>query len=335
MFNAHLVNDPFGDPAAYIEFMYRNEAVLFDLGDLHALPTRKILKVSHIFISHTHMDHFIGFDHLLRICLGRDQHVRLFGPPGFVQKVEHKIAAYSWNLVENYTNDFVIFAADVGPHGTMTARRYRCRTAFAPEPLEPQECNDGWIHVGSNYFRMRCVSLDHKIPSLAYRLEEKQHVNIMKTALEQLNLPVGPWLTELKEAILGKEPDDKAVKIWTREKGERVELATLPLGMLRNKAVKITPGERIAYVADALYSRENAERIVEIAADADHLFIESCFLADDSTRANDKYHLTARDAGRLAREARVKRITLFHFSPKYQGKGELLVQEAMKEFTGG
>jgi ribonuclease BN (tRNA processing enzyme) len=51
---------------------------------------RQLLRVSHVFVSHTHMDHFIGLDRLLRICLRRRAEVRCFGPPGFVDQVEHK-----------------------------------------------------------------------------------------------------------------------------------------------------------------------------------------------------------------------------------------------------
>jgi hypothetical protein len=61
MFSSELINDPFGDPGVYVEFRYRNQAALFDLGDLYSMPPRKLLKISHIFVSHTHMDHFIGF----------------------------------------------------------------------------------------------------------------------------------------------------------------------------------------------------------------------------------------------------------------------------------
>lgn len=81
MYSAFLINDPFGDPAVLIKSKYRHESVLFDLGDLHFLAPREILKIGHVFVSHTHMDHFIGFDTMLRICLGRNQRIRLFGPP--------------------------------------------------------------------------------------------------------------------------------------------------------------------------------------------------------------------------------------------------------------
>jgi ribonuclease Z len=93
MFNACLINDSSSDPGVYVKFKYKSEAALFDLGEIYRLQPRQILKVKHVFISHTHMDHFIGFDHLLRICLGRDMHISLFGPPGFIKNVEGKLAA--------------------------------------------------------------------------------------------------------------------------------------------------------------------------------------------------------------------------------------------------
>src|SRR5215467_15720539 len=112
---ARLVNDPFADPALFVDFHFTRQALLFDLGDLSPLSARQLLRVTHAFVSHTHMDHFAGFDALLRLLLGRDKVLHLFGPPGFIDRVEHKLAAYTWNLVANYESDFVVRATEIHP----------------------------------------------------------------------------------------------------------------------------------------------------------------------------------------------------------------------------
>jgi len=113
IFHAELVNRSFGDPGIYIDLKFERRAILFDIGDITVLPTRKLLRISDVFVSHTHMDHFCGFDHMLRVCLGRDTGVRMYGPPGFIAQLEHKLAAYTWNLVDNYATDFVVVAHEL------------------------------------------------------------------------------------------------------------------------------------------------------------------------------------------------------------------------------
>jgi len=61
--------------------------MLFDLGRLDRLSVREILKLSDVFVSHTHIDQFIGFDHLLSSALHREQDLRLFGPNGFIENL--------------------------------------------------------------------------------------------------------------------------------------------------------------------------------------------------------------------------------------------------------
>jgi len=87
-------------------------------------------------------------------------------------------------------------------------------------------------------------------------------------------------------------------------------------------------------VTDALYSEENVRRIIELSAGSEVMFIEAPFLHEDADAAARKYHLTARQAGMLARQAGAKRMVLFHFSPKYKTDRDLLRREAMSAFQG-
>jgi Metal-dependent hydrolases of the beta-lactamase superfamily III len=265
--------------------------------------------------------------------LGRDKSLSLFGPPGFVKNVESKIAAYTWNLVENYSNDFELLVTEIHPDHRVT-RRYRCKEAFRPEIMDDSEGLDGATIVDGSFFAVKGVFLDHKIPCLAYSLKEKQRINIKRNCLEEMGLPVGAWLAELKESILNGDPDDTPIRVWRKNGGKEVPEKILPLGELKGKIVKITQGQKIAYVTDAAYSEENARRIVELARMSDQLFIESCFLEEDADKAAKKYHLTAAQAGSLARRAGAKRMTTFHFSPKYKSCGGLLIDEAANAFNG-
>jgi ribonuclease Z len=329
MYSASLVNDPFGDPGVYVECKYRREAVLFDLGDLHLLPPRKLLKIDYIFVSHTHMDHFIGFDLLLRLCLGRDKHLQIFGPPGFLQHLEHKLMAYTWNLVENYTNDFAIIATEVHPH-TQTTKRYCCRTAFQPEIIEEGRAFDS-VLVETRFFTVRSVFLDHLIPCLAFCFEERQRFNVLKTVLQEMDLPTGAWLTALNEHLINGDANETPVRICSKNLPGNTGEKWLPLGVLK-RAVKVSPGLRIGYVTDVIHSSENYDAILALVEHADLLFIETTFLQDDTETAERKYHLTARQAGTLARQAHVKRMVPFHFSPKYKSATHLLIEEAMAAF---
>ena len=97
-----LVNDRFGDPGLFVEMLHRRDALLFDLGDLSPLPPRDLLRIGHVFVTHTHMDHFIGFDALLRVLVGREKTIGMVGPRGFAERVHHKLLGYEWDLVERY-----------------------------------------------------------------------------------------------------------------------------------------------------------------------------------------------------------------------------------------
>lgn len=330
-FHPQLVNDPFGDPALYVDCLFQQRALLFDLGDISALPPKKLLRISHVFVSHAHMDHFMGFDWLLRICLGRDRAMQLFGPPGFLGQVEHKLAAYTWNLVHNYDTDFTLHVTEVDPGVQARRATFRCRAAFRREnevELAPSD-----VLVDEDFFRVRTTLLDHRTPCLAFALEEKTHANVWKNRLLEARLTPGPWLQQAKRAVLSGAPDDTVILTAWRENGQTRE-KPISLGELRRDIIRLVPGQKIAYVTDAVYHEENARKIVALAQDADLMFIESTFLDEHKERAREKRHLTARQAGELAHAARAKQVVPFHFSPIYRDKEPRIYDELAQGFRG-
>ncbi len=324
-----LVNGRAGDPALYIETIFERATLLIDLGDISNLSPRKIQRLDHVFVSHTHVDHFVGFDRLLRILVGRDKTVRLYGPAGFLEQVRHKLAAYCWNLADRYEADLAFVVTEVGRDNTARVGRLRLKTKFAIEPLGCGPIADGALVAGPN-FRVSTAVLDHGTPCLAFAVEESAHVNVWKSRLSELGLPVGPWLQGLKRALIENRPDDFPIAV---DDPSATAAATRPLGALR-ATVTITPGQKIGYVTDVADTPENRRAIIELVRGADLLFNEAPFAAADARLAADRAQLTTTAAGEIAREAGVRRVEPFHFSPRYEGQGERLIREVETSFSG-
>jgi len=332
-FHPRLINDPFSDPGLFIPFLFERRALLFDLGDLSTLSARDLLKVSHVFVTHTHMDHFIGFDTLLRLLLGRDKEIYLFGPSDFIQKVEAKLSAYTWNLIDNYESTLFINVTEIKGEKVFV-QRYSSRDRFKPAG-SPQELPFKGNLLSEQAFSINAVLLDHKIDCIGLSLKENFSININKEGLKELGLPVGPWLREFKKAIYeGHDPAQNFRVVW-KDKDKATEEKYFILGELKERIARISPGQKITYIVDITGSPENIAKAVNLALDSNRLFIEAPFLDKEKNMAQRKYHLTAREAGIIAGRARVKELTPFHFSPRYFGREKELIQEAMSAFRAG
>jgi ribonuclease Z len=329
-FQTHLVNDPFGDPALYVEFKFERRALLLDLGDLAPLTPRKVLRTSHVFVSHTHMDHFAGFDRLLRLFLGRDKRLHLFGPAGFLDRVEAKLRAYSWNLAPTFATDLTFVVTEVADDHAGRVAEFHLKERFARREARPVSFA-GRTLIDEPALAVRFAILDHGIPCLAFAVEESRHINVWCNEVEAMGLNIGSWLKDLKDAVLRGEADNTPIPVRWRACGDGRE-ATMPLGELKRRLLSITPGQRIVYVTDVAPHARNFAAIIDLARDADQLYAEAVFLDRDRAIATARRHLTARQAGTLARRAGVLRFVPFHFSPRYATRGEDLVNEAMAAF---
>ncbi|MBX3026246.1 ribonuclease Z [bacterium] len=327
-FAPRLLNPPFGDPGLYVALKHQGRALLFDLGRIDRQPAAALLKITHVFVSHTHMDHFIGFDHLLRVFLARELHLELFGPPGIIANVRGKLAGYTWNLIESYP--FTLTVHEVGTE-RIEAVHLPARTAFAPEPL-PTRPFTGAL-VDTPQFTVATTHLDHRIPCLGFAVAEKTRLNVRPERLTALGVPPGRWLNALKEGVRRGLPDETPIDAeWRGPDGPQTRRFTL--GALRDALLVETRGQKIAYVVDTLFSRSNLERISRLARDADVFFCESLFLDADRDQASRRYHLTARQAGSLARAAGAARLETFHFSSRYDRNPAPLRAEAQAVFRG-
>jgi ribonuclease Z len=331
-FYPRLVNDPFSDPGLYIPFLYEKRAIMFDLGEITALTPRDLLKVSHVFVTHAHMDHFTGFDKLLRIFLGRDTELHIFGPPGFFKHMEGKLNGYVWNLVEEYEYNLVLKVSEVHEN-KIVQKKYLCKEGFRPGEAVTHDMTDGILY-NTPGFRIKGVLLDHRIPCLGLTLEENLHININSEEVKKLDLDTGPWLTAFKKELYAGTSKDAEFFVTKEEQGKVSDKRRFTLGSLVEKIATITPGQKITYITDVIGSNENINKIIELAKGTDHLFIEAAFSEQDNKTAKEKYHLTAAEAGRIARAAEVKKFTPFHFSPRYSHMETELINEAMEAFNG-
>ncbi len=318
-FHANPVNDPYDDPAVFVRILREKRALLFDLGDIGSLGLGHIQKITDIFVTHMHIDHFIGFDTVLRANLRRTVPLRVYGPDPIIGCVAGKLKGYTWNLIRDYPLRIEVFG--ISP-GMLHHAGFHAENAFEQVDHPPVPF-DGTL-LQEVMFTVRGLVLSHQIPVVAYAMEEGCHINIHKAALDEMGLPVGPWLSDLKRAVREGAPGDSTFFVDGR---------SLALDALR-RVVSISKGQKISYVMDVSPTEENIGRIISFVQGSDILFCEAYFLGRDSDRAMARHHLTAETAGWIARKAAVGSLEIMHFSPKYRDCPDDIYAEAERAFTG-
>lgn len=326
-FHHRLVNGPHGDPCLYIRMFMEKRAVLFDIGDISNLAPSDLQKITEVFVTHTHIDHFIGFDTLLRALLKRAQPVSFYGPENIIECIEGKLAGYTWNLIKEYP--LKIEAFGIGKNMTRHSSFY---AEHAFERIDREETPfDGVILIGPA-FRVKTAVLSHGVPCLGFSLEEDFHINIDKEALAGAGLPVGAWLNKFKKMLREKVSRNSVIIIEGRE----CKISEI-MGIAR-----ITKGQKLSYITDISPNEENIRLATELVKGSDTLYSEAFFLNEDIERAVKRHHLTAGLAGKIARQAGVKNLALMHFSPRYKAGDKAksrdrlgqIQAEARNEFLG-
>ncbi|MBF0320790.1 MAG: ribonuclease Z [Nitrospirae bacterium] len=310
-FFCKLVNNPYQDPVVYVRFRREKESIMFDCGDVYRLSVREIQKISDIFVTHMHVDHFIGFDNVLRCLLNREAPLNIYGPTGIIEAVESKLKGYTWNLIKEYPLKIEVceMRRDVILRGSFHASEGFNKIDGPAAAFDKSIMSKAGLAVEADIF-------DHGIEVLGFSLREDTQININKALLLERGLTPGPWLNELKTAIRN---DIKDIEFNIAGQQYHIdELRTLTM---------ITQGQKIAYITDISPSESNVKKAVELARDADTLYIEAFFLAEDIERAHMRNHLATVHAGQIAKMAHVKNVEIIHISPKYINMLDIIKEE--------
>jgi ribonuclease Z len=299
-----------------VHLTYDGAGLLFDCGE-GSLGPRDVHALSAVFLSHQHIDHFLGFDRLISHSIDSGGTLRVFGPGGTARRILAKLEAYTWNLLDAEALRFEVMDVERGARRTF---RISVPHELELTPVAEREVGLDAPLLATTGFEVMAARLDHRSPSLAYAFREREIRNIDVAAAARAGLAPGPWMARLKECM--SDPDAQ-VDIGDRT-ATVAELAHL---------VARRPGRSVVYATDFRFDPPNIQAVVALARGADVLYCEANFL-DEEDKARESWHLTAGQAGRIAAEAGVGELVLFHLSRKYRGQEARFIVEAARHFAG-
>lgn len=199
-----------------------------------------------------------------------------------------------------------------GPKGTKRVLREAAhfgvdRVGF---PIDIVELEPGAVVARSGYEIIPFATSHRGVSALGYALvEEVRRGRFNPDLAREMGIPEGPLWGQL-------------------HKGKPV---TLDDGRVIHPEMLVGPqraGRKVVLSGDTRPS----ETTVEISRDADLLVHEATFGDEETARAAETGHSTAREAAGVASRAGVKQLALTHFSARYSGDTSTLLREARELF---
>jgi ribonuclease Z len=238
-----------------------------------------------------------GFHKKMKVFISHMHGDHILGLPGLLQTMamlnrERKLDIY-------------------GPPGiTLFLEGVRESTQFGLTfPVEIHEIENEGVICNEKEYTVQAARGEHLIPNLAYAFIEKPRPGkFFPRKAEALGVPEGPFWSKLQQGRKVKLPDGRSVK--------PEDVMGEPRG-----------GRKIAYSGDTRPCRS----VAKLAKDADLLIHEGTLGSELADRAVEEGHSTPRDAAKIARRAKVKKLVLTHISARYEDTSRLL-EEAQKIF---
>jgi ribonuclease Z len=310
-----LVNGSTGDPVLFIDYPGKDDAFLFDAGEIGGLDMKRLGDLEAVFITHHHIDHFVGFDRIVRANLDRDKTLHVFGPEGTIAKVYDRIKSYEFMYFP--FQQIVVDVHEILP-GKERSARLECSRRF-PRPEVVEKDWSGPIIYENADLVVEAAPTDHTVAGLAYALVEKGGYHPDPAKLADGVLKAGPWVSQALTLLRADASPETVLEI---------EGGRFRLGVLAEQYFSTSRGARVAYVTDTAWSDAVKPGLLRLANRAYRLYCDSYYSVAQASRAAQFRHMTATYAAELARQAKVEQLILMHFAPRYEGRYETLVEEA-------
>ncbi|MGW0733839.1 ribonuclease Z [Streptomyces sp. NPDC002851] len=162
---------------------------------------------------------------------------------------------------------------------------------------------DGVIATADSY-RLEARKLSHPVETYGYRLVEPDGRRMLPELLAEHDI-TGPDVGRLQ-----RDGELRGVRL--------------------DEVSEVRPGQRFAFVMDTRL----CDGVFALAEGCDLLVIESTFLDDDAELAAEYGHLTAGQAGAVARDAGVRHLVLTHFSQRYSDPEAFELEARQAGFEG-
>jgi len=204
----------------------------------------------------------------------------------------------------------------MGPPGTaVSVERAIGSTLFTPGfDVVVDEVRDGDRRsVGE--LSVRCALADHTVPDIAYRIDTPERPGRFdRDQALRLGIPEGPLWGRLQ----------RGSDVTFRRDGRNI---TVGPGSVMGQP---RPGLSIVYTGDT----RPCDSVIRLSSGADALVHESTYTSRYSALAQEYKHSTSAEAARVAKEAGVGALYLFHPSPRFSDEGgrEELLAEARSIF---
>ena len=319
-----VVGHLFEDPMVLLRLAHRQRCMMFDLGEARQVPTRWVHQTSDIFLSHAHLDHFGDFPWLLRRLAGHTVAIRVYGPPGIIERVTNMVHAFTWDRVGERGARFEVREV----HDDHMERAEVRAGAPRPSAVRAREPRPGGVIRDEPRQIVRALVLDHGgLASVAYSVEEPRRFAVRGDVLKRRGWPPGPWLGELKQLAAQRRFEQQVS--FADQRGEQV---VQTVRALHDEVLIGQPGQKIVYATDFSTAERNREALVAFAQGADVFFCEATFAEADREQAERTGHLCAVDAAEIARAAEVNLLVPFHLSVRYESAPQMIYEEILARF---